>query len=1410
MILNSYQELLLNSKLAMKELSIIEPVFGKDADEVQAVHHELDYYSQQKTYRAFYDAEDSLPNLWSSKKMAEIKKNFRFSGRSYERNHHFLRAAIQQYRLLNSIRDILPPTLCDTIMRNFSPKFVDEWREEDLLAEEDTVFNISNFNRILVQATYRLFDDYSFQSWRYRVISKKIAETMTFHKQYDLSQMQPVVDAHRYDPKHAFMESKDDSIMILLGKGLSQQAFMLGEHLLKEKKRAFGKKHPIYALALSDMAYLYVRTYYEREQDSDTSYAKAIELQTSAMKLYQKLHMPISCQLSAKFLSYLYYEKSGFNGIRFDSPIDKLRSLIQLKKEELAITQPILGDSAFEIKMAKKELELLNEYIREDYGYKKRHEDPDSLRFQEAVTLYHEGKYSEALSLFSDIHIQEEDRYNYLPIRKNYTRQWEAACYLQFGDTLKAKTLDPYFALGPIDRSMTLELDYLCTFEPSNPGILPLIHETFSTTPMQHVRMLLQTGEIMIGKNQIDCACKCLLLSKSLCKDLLGDNSVVYIRILNTLGDLYTSLNFFQEAAYTFEELLPIEARNDNKSSSQYQTTLNKIINLCEKGNDKKKIMKWQQEKLLTNNSLDVYSRCVLLDSIAGYLAGNTQPDSVSLQKAIDYLKQSVTLLREWSDSICHISSTKFLDDYYLSDNLSLLFKTYAQLAAIYSMQGRTNDIRCLVHESLEWLIKLKIRSYNRADFDDKNSFSTYHQSLWLIYSQLHDYIYSSLSNQYDILGELIGYAKVIKKEYEKYLLFTRGFVYYTSQKYSVYDFIEDFAISREYFKQKNYDGCVQVLQKAIPLIKENYRQPRQAGYKYVVMRYFLPSLDAIGRVEEAASLLREWWQFESDQNLRQLALMNSSQRETFWNEKKSRFERIIPRTALSVHSPQVGSILYDNALLCKGLLLNTEMEIDRIITQYGNHEQSTLYKKLRNGQLQLMDELQKPSSFRSVDTDSLRASLRTLEHELLVSLQEEKSADIVRSLRATWQDVGKNLNKSDIALEFVDVPLGKDSIQYIALVLRKDYDMPHMIPLFTQKDLEALKPVDYYRSPKLYDLLWRPLADELHGIKNIYFSPSASLHQIGIEYLPGMENYSMYRLSSTRELVYKEWTQENQHIDAALYGGLKFELTDTERSIIQNEQTKTPMTYRDTPDLTSLRDLRGAARQMPVLEGSRQEVTAIDSLMRLRHVEVTTATGTTGTEESFKALSGKGKSLLHISTHGFYQPGPKQTDDIIDDGMDGLMDDNTQVQTMEDLSLSRSGLLMTGAADYIFGRMEDYMTDDGILTAREISRMDLKNLDLVVLSACETGLGDISGEGVFGLQRGFKKAGAKTLLVSLWKVEDEATQLLMTEFYRNLLSGQTKRQAFFNAQQKLRQAEGGKFDRYECWAAFVMIDGLK
>ena len=119
---------------------------------------------------------------------------------------------------------------------------------------------------------------------------------------------------------------------------------------------------------------------------------------------------------------------------------------------------------------------------------------------------------------------------------------------------------------------------------------------------------------------------------------------------------------------------------------------------------------------------------------------------------------------------------------------------------------------------------------------------------------------------------------------------------------------------------------------------------------------------------------------------------------------------------------------------------------------------------------------------------------------------------------------------------------------------------------------------------------------------------------------------------------------------------------------------------------------------------------------------------------------------------------------------------------------------------------------DDGILTAQEISQFDLRGIDFVVLSACETGMGDIvKGEGVFGLQRGFKKAGVKTILMSLWRVSDVSTEMLMTEFYKNLCNGKSKRESLRLAQKMVREykdEEGNLlFQDPHYWAGFVLLD---
>ena len=114
---------------------------------------------------------------------------------------------------------------------------------------------------------------------------------------------------------------------------------------------------------------------------------------------------------------------------------------------------------------------------------------------------------------------------------------------------------------------------------------------------------------------------------------------------------------------------------------------------------------------------------------------------------------------------------------------------------------------------------------------------------------------------------------------------------------------------------------------------------------------------------------------------------------------------------------------------------------------------------------------------------------------------------------------------------------------------------------------------------------------------------------------------------------------------------------------------------------------------------------------------------------------------------------------------------------------------------------------ENGILTAKEISMLNFQNLDLIVLSACQTGLGEIKEDGVFGLQRAFKKAGAHTLILSLWNVSDKATQLMMSSFYSNLLEGKNRYDAFKSAQRTVQNSENMSNPYF--WASFILLDDI-
>ncbi len=414
------------------------------------------------------------------------------------------------------------------------------------------------------------------------------------------------------------------------------------------------------------------------------------------------------------------------------------------------------------------------------------------------------------------------------------------------------------------------------------------------------------------------------------------------------------------------------------------------------------------------------------------------------------------------------------------------------------------------------------------------------------------------------------------------------------------------------------------------------------------------------------------------------------------------------------------------------------------------------------------------------------------LDNEIQNSVYEQSYTEI------TWEAIQQHLSDDDIAIEFFSTNRGANYYSYHALIIDKNSPYPSMITLFSEDELDKKKLVDNRNVQDIVgDLIWKPIVTQYRDARNIFFSPDGIFHLLPIEYYNVditknmFDNYNMYRLSSTKELTKKHDNQLYQ--SAALYGGL-----DYNQLRRQAEETHTQW--------------RGIANRggFDPLFNTLEEIKEIDTLLTKNNVLTKLFSGESGTEDSFRKISCNGVNIVHLATHGMYINQEdldiwNQTNDY--DFIEFLGNDKNPVK--EDIALTHSFLVMSGGNENVYRDSLLNRENDGILTAKDISQLNLKGLDLVVLSACETALGDVYNDGIYGLQRGFKKAGANTILMSLNKVDDEATRILMVEFYRNLMNGKTKRQSLQEAQQYLRKVENRKYDDPKYWASFIMLDGL-
>ena len=323
-------------------------------------------------------------------------------------------------------------------------------------------------------------------------------------------------------------------------------------------------------------------------------------------------------------------------------------------------------------------------------------------------------------------------------------------------------------------------------------------------------------------------------------------------------------------------------------------------------------------------------------------------------------------------------------------------------------------------------------------------------------------------------------------------------------------------------------------------------------------------------------------------------------------------------------------------------------------------------------------------------------------------------------------------------------------------------------------------------------------------AVNKVYYSPSGLLHRINLDAIPIdqdvilSDRYDLSELNSTRQLVIPNSNEVKNNL-AVLYGGLIFDFDSTtmNNDIVYATSSRNAVSLNKSDSMSINR-----SGSWNYLLGTEREINSLERIMRTAGMEVLTKKAYDGTEESFKNIGKIGAispRILHIATHGYFYSDQRKH------GQESTSHDQIESEFKKsDQPMLRSGLIMSGGNAAWEGKQPNPGQEDGVLTAYEISQMNLSNTELVVLSACETGLGDIQGhEGVYGLQRAFKIAGVKYLIMSLWQVPDKQTSLLMTTFYKKWLEEKMTIPDAFRAAQKQLRDNG--LDPYN-WAGFVLV----
>lgn len=516
-----------------------------------------------------------------------------------------------------------------------------------------------------------------------------------------------------------------------------------------------------------------------------------------------------------------------------------------------------------------------------------------------------------------------------------------------------------------------------------------------------------------------------------------------------------------------------------------------------------------------------------------------------------------------------------------------------------------------------------------------------------------------------------------------------------------------------------------------------------------------------VDKYAESAEYYEQYARNLRDMLRERFMLMTEKDRQRVWTEQQQNIDNfcydlaVLPDSESSMMQRFI-PIFYDLELLSKGIMLNSSIEFEKVLSGLNNPELLRDYEQIKANQ-QEIERLQT-----SVSDGNLQRVIALKQQNTPLEQKLMRECSVVRDyteyLSYTWKDVQSKLANDDVAIEFAQVqlsPLDKDTY-LLALVLTSTGE-PTMAVVSTREIIRNLAAKeDLYDNEFYWQFIWGNLQRHIEGKKRVFFAPNNMLANVAVEYIkdgekPFFETHEVYRLSSTKELCKTYSPSESKQM--CIIGNLDYNTAEV-------SETKGG----------------GFGR----LLYSKEEVDGIVACMK-KIYEIKPYEKAEATEAAFRKLEDNCPAILHISSHGKYTGNGRTK--------------------LED-AMNSSLLALSGANK--FGQAPD---NDGIVTANDIAKMNLRQCDMAVLSACQTGLGAEGADGIFGLQRGFKNAGVHTLLMSLDFANDESTTQLMIAFYQGLANGLSKREALSDAQKKLRSDE--RFRKGEFWAPFILLDAL-